>query len=351
MAQVRHSVAVNLVTWNGARWLPFCLTALNRSTFKDFFLLIVDNASLDGSAEVTERFLNGAPELQARSRLVKNRSNVGFARAHNQAIAWSNSDYVLVLNQDVVMAPGYLAELTRCLINDDNAASVTGTLLRWQMDHSTYIVDTLPKSDQTIDSCGLAIYRTRRVVNESQSKPYSMAPQQPRRVFGVSATAALYRRSALDEVSSKGEVFDEDFVSYKEDVDLAWRLQNAGYDAWHLPSEVALHDRSLAGGDGVINEIKQRRARHKEYKIKSYANHLATVLKNDRLSNTIKDCLWICSHEIVKAGFLLLTDTRTFVSGFAQAIALAPRMIKKRRWLSKVQRRSSSEIRKWWTGK
>lgn len=349
MVQAGHPIVVSLATWNGARWLPYCLAALARSSCQEYFLMVVDNASADGSAELVQQFLHAHPALAARSRLAQNRANAGFARAHNQVLAWTKHPYVLVLNQDVVLGEAYLGELLGCLAHDDRAAAATGTLVRWNFDPATSYLGSERAEPQVIDSCGLRVTRGRRVVNLRQGEPVERAAADARRVFGVTATAALYRRQALEDVSRGSEVFDEDFTSYKEDVDLAWRLTNAGYDAWHLPQARAYHDRSVGRGGSLWGEVRLRQQRHREHRVQSYTNHLLTLAKNERLANLARDWPWIAWHELGKALFLALTDPGTLLRGLARFARLLPRALAKRRQLRSTQRRSSSEVRQWWS--
>ena len=87
----------------------------------------------------------------------------------------------------------------------------------------------------------------RRAIDIGQGSRDDSRFDGQREVFGVSAAAALYRRSALDAVSSDGQAFDEAFFMYKEDVDLAWRLRRAGYAACVASEAVAYHGRTAAG--------------------------------------------------------------------------------------------------------
>ncbi len=311
--------------------------------------MIIDNASFDGSAELVEAFLKSNPELANRSRLVKNRTNLGFTRAHNQALTWTAGEFVMILNQDVILSPGYIGELLDCLKRDERSAAVSGRLLQWRFDPATFYLGAEAEGAQIIDSGGLKLARSRRVTNLFQGESATRTTEVASRIFGVSATAALYRRSALELVSPPDKVFDEDFVSYKEDVDLAWRLQAAGFDALVLPHANAYHDRSLGNSVGFLGELRSRRQRHREHKVNSYANHLCLLIKNETLSNFSRDFPWIISHELVKFGYLLITDPGTLILGLGRAIRLLPTMIKKRRLLTHTRRRSTADIRQWWT--
>lgn len=348
MVAVHWPTTVSLVTWNGARWLPYCLASLAASTNQDFFLMVVDNASIDGSADLVADFLHSHPELAARARLVRNRTNLGFARAHNQSLTWTNGDFVFVLNQDVILTPAYLATLVDCLGHDAGAAAAMGKLRQWRLQGSEFYLGLESTGEQVIDSVGLRLERSRKVTNLGQGQPDRHQFHEPCRVFGVPATAALFRRAALIAVSAQGEIFDEDFVSYKEDVDLAWRLQWAGYDSWYLPQAIAYHDRSLVATQSLAAEARQRRARPRELKVYSWVNHLATLVKNEAGSNLWRDLPWLAAHELGKLLFLLATDPKVVAAGGPRLFSLLPRLLKKRRQLRATHRRTARELRSWW---
>ena len=346
-----YPVSVNLVVYHGAPWLPWCLESLGKQTYENFFLLIIDNGSIDKSFEICQQFLNDHTALAKRTRLVKNKHNVGFARGHNQAFSWTKSDYLLVLNQDVYLMPDYLAELVRCLMNEERAAAVTGKLLNWPFDSATFHVSALaaPAAPRLIDSAGLEILRSRKVVNLGQGETDQGQFNKMRRIFGVPATAPLYRRAALAAVSPQGKLFDEDFISYKEDVDLAWRLAWADGDAWLVPQALAYHDRSLNQSKGWRSEFRLRQGRPRDLKVYSLVNHLGVLVKNESWLNLLKDLPWVLAHELAKCLFLLVTDPVTLIQGQLRFWHLLPRFLKKRAALKPSHRRHYQELRAWWT--
>ena len=146
-------VSVNLVTWNGERYILDCLDHLFKQTFEDFSILIIDNGSSDKTLElINEKY----PHLK----VVKHRENHGFAKAHNQAIHWSSSDYVLMLNQDIILQPHFLENLVKFMDAHPEAGSVTGKLLSWHHQQKTNYIDTV----------GTIVYKSLRVVDEGSGE-------------------------------------------------------------------------------------------------------------------------------------------------------------------------------------
>ncbi|MCX6744464.1 MAG: glycosyltransferase [Candidatus Parcubacteria bacterium] len=123
-------VAINLVTWNGEKQIEYCLNSILKQTFQDFLLLIIDNGSVDKTVNIIEA--EYLPAFKDKIKFVKNKNNLGFAFAHNQAILWTDSDYVLVLNQDVILEPDFLATAVKFMEGHHDVGSISGKILRWE---------------------------------------------------------------------------------------------------------------------------------------------------------------------------------------------------------------------------
>ncbi len=383
MEKKKLSVSVNLVVFNGVRWLPFCLYSLVQQKCDDFSLLIIDNNSVDGSLDLINQFLNKEPALKERTRIVKNKANLGFARAHNQALVWSQSDLVLLLNQDVVLSPTYISDLRQKFSEDENLASATGKLLYYpiarqkdpnleavsktvtyqelsvnsQVDYTPMMAQCRQKLENIyesttgllIDSAGLWLERSRRVVDIGHSAVDAGQFDEITAVFGISGAAAMYRREAIEFVSPFNELLDESFVSYKEDVDLAYRLRWAGYDACLLSSTIAWHDRSLSADEtnGLLKLIKQRRSWSAELRVYSWSNHLAFLIKNESLMNFVKDSPFILWFEFKKFIYLLIFEPNILGRGLGHLFKRFFKLTNKRRLLKLTHRVSAADLRTW----
>jgi len=182
---------------------------------------------------------------------VDSAANLGFTGGTNAGIAASRGEWVATVNDDAVVEPGWLAALRDALAADPRAAAAQGTNLA--------LADPA-----TLDGLGLAWNRRWQAVQLGHGTPAAdsrvLPGGPPAEVFGVSATAALYRRRALDEVAlpqrgtaragsgSAPAVFDPCLGSWYEDADLACRLRAAGWRALSVPAARALHAGSATGG-------------------------------------------------------------------------------------------------------
>ncbi|MBI4212694.1 MAG: glycosyltransferase [Chloroflexi bacterium] len=217
-------VAVVVVNWNGRRYLESCLAALSRQTYPNLQVVLVDNGSTDGSAELVESQFPGV-------RLIRNDRNLGFAAANNQAIRATDTPYVATLNNDTLPEPGWLAALVSTAESDPSLGAVASKMV-------------FAGGLDTINSCGIALDRAGIAWDLFGGWP-AAAVDRPREVFGACAGAALYRRAMLDDVG----LFEASFFAYLEDVDLAWRARLRGWKARLAPQAVVAHVHSGTLGD------------------------------------------------------------------------------------------------------
>jgi GT2 family glycosyltransferase len=162
-------------------------------------------------------------------RVLRPGRNLGFAAGTNLGIEAASGEGIATVNDDAVVEPGWLAALVAALEADPKAAAVQGINL--QMD--------LP---DLVDGCGIAWNGWWQAVQVDHGRPAPPVSEGVREIFGVSATAALYRRAALE-----GEAFDPRLGSYYEDVDLAVRLRAAGWRALLVPAARVRHGGSVTG--------------------------------------------------------------------------------------------------------
>ncbi len=212
------TVAVIIVNWNGSKFLARCLSALARQTVRPNRVIVVDNASSDGSSEIVG--------MHTEIELLALDHNAGFARANNIAIASlpDTIEWVALLNPDAFVEPRWLETLLLTTVDYPDFDAFSSKLL-------------YAFNPNVLDGAGDAYHIIGRVWRVGHGKAVSSFPDEVREVFSPCAAAALYRRSALLEVGG----FDEDYFCYVEDVDLGFRLRLAGYRCLYVPSSVAKH--------------------------------------------------------------------------------------------------------------
>ena len=217
-------LSVIILNWNGKRFLKECLDSLQRQTFLDFETILLENGSTDGSADLLR-------EAYSWVRLVALPENIGFAGGNNRALLECSGEFIVTLNNDTKVEPGFLAALLAVAENDARIGMVAAKML-----------DFYHKG--RIDSVGIRIVDNglgqNIGVGETDLGQYDCGGE----VFGPCAGAALYRRAMLDEVG----FFDPSFFAYYEDLDLAWRGRLAGWRSLTAPQAVVFHVHSATSG-------------------------------------------------------------------------------------------------------
>lgn len=221
------SAAVIIANWNGAHHLRVCLQSLRQQTHPQFEVLVVDNGSSDGSLEMLAREF---PEV----RVLALSENYGFVVASNHGAALTQADVLVMLNNDTEVEPQWLEALCRALEEHPEAGSAASKILLFDRR------DTLHSAGDVLDANFMPQNRGVWEVDRGQY-------DEERWVFGACGGAAAYRREAWEEVGG----FDERLFMYLEDVDLAWRLQKAGWKCIFVPEARVYHHLSATGG-GVI---------------------------------------------------------------------------------------------------
>ncbi len=215
-----------VVNRDGGDALFAAIQSLRNQSGIDLSLIVVDNGS---KSEERERLAREAPE----ARVVTFSRNLGFAAAANEGILRTRAPFVLLVNNDAVLAPDYAARLAARLTLDERLAAVQGLILQ--------------KGSSRIDTAGFRWNDRGEAVPVLGGEKASRVRETTFEVPGISATAALFRRAALVDISRNGLFFDDRFFAYYEDVDLSLRLARAGWRFACDPQAVAWHEGSRTG--------------------------------------------------------------------------------------------------------
>jgi GT2 family glycosyltransferase len=218
----RPRVTVVVVTWQGAELLDPCLDSLAAQTV-DHEVLVVDNASTDGTADLLRR--------RSGIRVVRAAENLGFAGGAQLGLESSATEYVAFLNDDAVAEPTWLEALVAAADAHPGAAAVTSLLV---------LADTEPRR---VNNAGVVLLPTLYGTDRAYGRAVSEVAE-PADVFGFSGGAALVRRDAAVAVGG----FPARFFLYYEDTDLSWRLRLAGWSIRYEPAAV-VHHRHAASSD------------------------------------------------------------------------------------------------------
>ena len=225
------SVAICVVTHEAAPDLPACFRAVSRQSYRPLELVVVDCASVDDSA----RIARDLPTPGIDKRVVASDENLGFSGGMNRALRETRADWILSLNADTVPAPDFVERLVLRGEADPRTGAVTGRLLRPQQG-----------GERRIDAGGMVLTRNWRHLDRGSGEVDRGQWQQAEEVFGATGAASLFRRAALDDVAHEGgETFDEACFAYREDAELAFRLQEREWRVVYEPTAICEHRRRV----------------------------------------------------------------------------------------------------------
>ena len=237
-------VTVVIPNYNGMKYLPDCIESLRRQTLEGIRILVVDNASGDGSAE----YLRGQADVLT----LYEPENLGFAGGVNEGIKAADTPYVILLNNDTEAAPEFCEALLREIKRSRRIFAVSARMLRIQ-DPS--------EIDDAGDGMSLPGWAFQRGQGEKKSR-YDKASD----VFSACGGAAIYRRDVLLRLG----LFDESHFAYLEDMDVSWRAKLSGYYCRYCPDAEVLHYGSATSG-----------SRYNDFKVRLTArNHIFLMYKN-----------------------------------------------------------------------
>jgi GT2 family glycosyltransferase len=323
-----HSlVSVLVLNYKQAAYVPSCLDSLMHQTYTNIEVLFADNASGDGSVDlVRSRY----PHVKT----LAHPSNLYYAQAHNIAIGASRGEYVLLLNVDIVLQKTFIEEMVHAMELDARVGMVSGKLLRMNK-------DLQPLDPQVLDSTGLwfspAIRHFDRGTGEQDHGQYN----QLEYIFGPSGAAPLYRRKMLEEIAFEEEYFDEDFVIYREDAELAWRAQLYGWRALYTPLAEGFHVRRVH--PGVC-----RRDLSRDINKHSVKNRFLMRLKNQTRHHAFRFLLPTLWRDLQVIGYVILVE-RSSLAAFAEIAQKCPRMLKKRAAIAASKRVSDRYVESWFS--
>jgi GT2 family glycosyltransferase len=352
-------ITISLVNYNGMKTLPDTLDSAFALTWPDLEFIIVDQVSADGSREyITQYLMKHA--FPGNIQYVQNKRNTGFAGGHNQVIRQSRGEYIFCLNPDLVIRQSdFFDRMIEVFEKDPLIAGVQPKLLRYDFDKHSPVIKG---GKNIIDTTGLMMLKNRRIVNRGQSAQDIGQFESGEEIFGVDGAAPLFKRAALEDIKmpmvlgghnsgKEGacEYFDEDFLAYKEDVDLSWRMRLFGWKLAYCPKAVAFHGRGSGESADIkyIGVIRERRKISLPAKRLSFRNQRLMQMKNEQWSILLRHAPRLIIKEILAWGYVLVFETSIFFGVLAEVFRMMPRMMEKRRFVMEHKKAPIKEVLKW----
>lgn len=339
-------LTIQIIGHNGAAHLARAVEALKRIPKDEVVMRYIDNASTDDSVAIVRRALPEADIVQ----LPKNR---GYTGGHNFGLSLCTTPLVLLHDQDVVIDWQGIKKLLEAF-RDEKVAGVQGKLYRANSIHPLPLLyqggeenSSLDKGRMggILDTAGivqtLSLNGKDRGANEVDRGQFD----EPKEIFGVQGACALYRMEALLTAATPGEsspmtltgesarleILDEDFFAYKDDVDLGWRLTQAGWKIAFRPVVIGTHARTLGkrgvGGWGMAPKSIYARLKSPRTAL-SLRNYIWMIAKNVSVGQLLWHSPFIVGRLLTFLGFSLAYPP--LFSAWAEAGRGLPKMLAKR---------------------
>lgn len=329
MPDTQNTISVVATAYNDPQNAPGLYSSLARQTIALHEVITVDNSDNTPVGDIVKEHYPTATVLS-------HPENLDFSAGSNTGIAHATGEYVLLLNSDMSLEPNCVEKLVTYMDKHLEVGAASPLLLR--------------EGEGTIDSLGIAGDSKRRFTNIGEGARYDaeeLSTQQD--FFGISGTAVLFRRSTLEALVKNGgghehEYFDEDFIAYKDDIDLSYRLHHLGIGIARVDSAIAYHNRTAqekAAQKGMISARSDKSNRINRYSLR---NHWWVLLKNEPFSNLLLHSPQILFYECQKLIFVLLFERRTLgiLPSFFRGL---PSILRKRKAILNSSTLTAKEIR------
>ena len=227
-------VFIIILSWNRLSDTLECVESVKKIDYRNFEIMVVDNGSFDGSAEVVEKRY---PDIT----LIKNESNVGYAIGNNRGIEKAmdeGCEYVFLLNNDTTIEATCLHELVKTAESDSQIGIVGPKIYLYQNPALVWYAG------------GDILFREAISVSRGLFKKDRPSYNTIREVSFITGCAMLVKSKAIKEVG----LFDPDYISYMEDTDWCWRMRQKGFKLVYVPSATVYHKVSQSFGNTPYNE-------------------------------------------------------------------------------------------------
>lgn len=315
-------ISVIIANFNGEKFLERCLRSVLSEGEKPFEMIVVDDASTDGSVALLKKKFGQEKNLK----IIALKSNVGPAKTRNIGIRESSGKYLFFLDNDTKIKPGWFDETIHFFDTHKKAGLVQVKILAM----GTTCFDS---AGELINPLGFLVERARSAEDKGQF-------DQADPIFGLKTAGATVRREVLEQI--KG--FDEDYHIYWEDTDFAWRTWLAGYQVLFAPNITVWH------AYGTSEKMPHYERYKKFYRVTYFGcrNTITTLIKNLGLKKLacILPANIACWLTLAFFFLVRLKPKKSFaiLKGILWNLAHLPKILRKRKVVQAVRKISDEEL-------
>lgn len=310
----KPTITVIIPNYNGKHYLSDCLTSLNNQSFKDFEVVIVDNASIDGSVDFIK---NNFPQFK----VIENSSNLGFSKAVNQGAKFSQAEFLAILNNDTLVDSKWLEEFVSFTKSHKDFGACQSKVILYD-------------NDKIINTIGNEIF----YLGQGWSGGYGQLQDlyhDIKEVTYCSGASMFIKREVLELV---GYFDDEEVFMYHDDLDLGWRLLLFGYKNYLIPQSIVYH------------KYQYNRNPKKYYFLE--VSRFVSIIKYYELKTII---LILPALLVLESGILIFSLFNGWfndkIKAYFYVFSNFWRLLKKRNLVQKSRRLSDKDVSKYFKGK
>ncbi len=252
-------ISVSIASWNTRELTKQCIKSIKKELKgKSLEIIVVDNNSKDGSAEMVEKEF---PEAL----LIKNKENLGFGKAHNQAIRKSKGKYVMIVNSDVKVLSSDIKAMVKFLDSNSKAGAASCKILNEDLS----VQKNCSPFPTLANEFGARIPFANRLLAKD-----SCGYREIEEIENFSGSCYLVKKQAIKDTG----MFDESFFAYVEETDWFYRMKKKGWKLYFFPGVKAIH----YGGKSTKDSLKKKEMQYKnllKFFEKHHGNAKTTALK------------------------------------------------------------------------
>jgi GT2 family glycosyltransferase len=302
-------VSILILNWNGKDLLGRCLESLQKTEYSPLEIIVVDNASTDGSQKIVKLF--------QQVKLVQNKENLGYAAGNNRGFLHACGKYIVTLNNDIEVSPSWLNDPVRYLEHDEKIGIISCRQMQFKNRELIDVLFSYPSSSLLFRPLGAG----KKMDNKLHLKQGF--------VIGANGASAVYRKKMLDQIG----MFDERFFAYHEESDLCMRAFYSGWKCMYAPQSVVYHKGSQS--------FKQRSRTFYYYHER---NRIWFIAKNYPVEFIIRNFFWLIIMELRLIRVIIFKACLPLV--YFQARLDAFRQIKKFLIDGKKKKKPFNELKK-----
>lgn len=303
------AASIIVISFNNRRYVDGCLGSLSELAYDNFEIIVVDNASTDGTAEYIE---SNYPDV----RLIRAGANLGFGGGNNLGAFYAKGKFLAFINMDTVADPGWLSPLVTMIQDNPDVGLATSKIL-------------LLNEPDRINTCGNDVHLAGFGYLRGWLYPAS-ALERPADVASVSGAAFVISQELFEELGGFDDWFNP---AYVEDTDLSWRARLLGYRCRYVPESILYHDYMPRFSPEKYAMIER--------------NRYQMLIKNLRARTFLILLPALLLSEVVSWGFALLAGRRHMAAKlgtYRWIVSHLPNLIQRRRLVQRTRRASDRDL-------